>query len=180
MPDYKIGYHVLVKLSGGRLVEAEVKAVRETTEGVRLQVSFGNDTALIYLCRLLRERDQRMRSAYFTIAVLLEIEDDTFFAPIHIAKEDGAVPVQRPDRSSVVAAGRFHLDHLGAMIGHCQSQIWPGQKRRKIDDANTLQLHAALPVDCSIFPCRNESLVVGAERGANRRIRPYPIDLERT
>jgi hypothetical protein len=39
---------VLVKLSGGRIVEATIKAVVETTEGVRLQVSFGNETALIY------------------------------------------------------------------------------------------------------------------------------------
>jgi hypothetical protein len=37
-----------VKLSGGRIVEATIKAVVETTEGVRLQVSFGNETALIY------------------------------------------------------------------------------------------------------------------------------------
>jgi hypothetical protein len=33
-----------VKLSGGRIVEATIKAVVETTEGVRLQVSFGNET----------------------------------------------------------------------------------------------------------------------------------------
>jgi hypothetical protein len=48
MPQYKVGDHVLVKLSGGRIVEATIKAVVETTEGVRLQVSFGNETALIY------------------------------------------------------------------------------------------------------------------------------------
>ena len=35
--------------SGGRIVEATIKAVVETTEGVRLQVSFGEETALIYL-----------------------------------------------------------------------------------------------------------------------------------
>jgi len=44
---YKVGDHVLVKLSGGRIVEATVKAVVETTDGVRLQVSFGDETALI-------------------------------------------------------------------------------------------------------------------------------------
>ena len=38
---------VLVKVSGGRIVEATIKAVVETTEGVRLQVSFGEETALI-------------------------------------------------------------------------------------------------------------------------------------
>jgi hypothetical protein len=31
---------VQVKLSGGRIVEATIKAVIETTNGVRLQVSF--------------------------------------------------------------------------------------------------------------------------------------------
>ena len=45
---YKVGDHLRVKLSGGRIVEATIKAVVETTEGVRLQVSFGNETALIY------------------------------------------------------------------------------------------------------------------------------------
>jgi len=59
---------------------------------------------------------------------LLEIEDDAFFTPIYIAKENGAVPVQRPDRPSMVAAGRFHLDDLGAMIGHRQCQVRPRQK----------------------------------------------------
>ena len=50
MSDCKVGEHVRVKLSGGRIVKDEVKAVRETTEGTRLQVAFGHDeTALIYL-----------------------------------------------------------------------------------------------------------------------------------
>jgi len=40
--------HVLVKLSGGRLVQATIKAIIDTTDGVRLQVSFGSETALIY------------------------------------------------------------------------------------------------------------------------------------
>jgi hypothetical protein len=44
----EVGDHVLVKLSGGRIVEATIKAIRETTEDVRLQVSFGDETALIY------------------------------------------------------------------------------------------------------------------------------------
>jgi hypothetical protein len=46
--SYKVGDHLRVKLCGGRIVEATIKAVVETTEGVRLQVSFGNETALIY------------------------------------------------------------------------------------------------------------------------------------
>jgi hypothetical protein len=46
--QHKVGGHVLAKLSGGRVVEAKIKAIRETTEGERLQVSFGEETALIY------------------------------------------------------------------------------------------------------------------------------------
>jgi hypothetical protein len=45
MRKHKVGDHVLVKLSGGRIVEAAVKAITESTDGVRLQVSFGNETA---------------------------------------------------------------------------------------------------------------------------------------
>jgi hypothetical protein len=44
MSKYKVGDHLLVKLSGGRIVEATIKAVVETTDGPRLQVSFGNET----------------------------------------------------------------------------------------------------------------------------------------
>jgi hypothetical protein len=46
MPKYKVGDHVLVKLSGGRIV-ATIKAIIDTTDGVRLQVSFGDQTARI-------------------------------------------------------------------------------------------------------------------------------------
>jgi hypothetical protein len=54
MTKYKVGDHVLVKLSGGRIAEAVVKAITESTDGVRLQVSFGNETALIYLWQIVR------------------------------------------------------------------------------------------------------------------------------
>jgi hypothetical protein len=47
MPNYEVGDRVLVKLSGGRIVEATIKAVIETTEGVRVQMSFEEETALI-------------------------------------------------------------------------------------------------------------------------------------
>jgi len=40
MSDYKVGQHVTVKLSGGSLVDAEIKAIIETTDSIRLQVSF--------------------------------------------------------------------------------------------------------------------------------------------
>ena len=49
MGRYKVGDHITVKLSGGRLVTAVIKANGETTAGERLQVSFGNETARIYL-----------------------------------------------------------------------------------------------------------------------------------
>jgi hypothetical protein len=52
MPKHKVGDQVLVKLSGGRIVEATIKAIVDTTEGQRLQVSFGNETARIYLWQI--------------------------------------------------------------------------------------------------------------------------------
>ena len=55
MSDFKVGQHVTVKLSGGRLVEAEIKAIVETAEGERLQVSFGNETARIYLWQVVEK-----------------------------------------------------------------------------------------------------------------------------
>ena len=55
MSDFKVGERVLVKLSGGRLVQAEIKAIFETTEGKRLQVSFGEETARIYLWQVVEK-----------------------------------------------------------------------------------------------------------------------------
>ncbi len=53
--QHKVGDHVLVKLSGGRIVEATVKAIVDRTDGVRLQVSFGDETALIYLWQVVKD-----------------------------------------------------------------------------------------------------------------------------
>ena len=39
----------------GDHVEAEVKTIRETTEGVRLQVSFGAEKALVYEWQIIEE-----------------------------------------------------------------------------------------------------------------------------
>jgi hypothetical protein len=47
--DYAVGDRVKVNLHTGRIVDATVKAVIERTDGKRLQVNFGNETALIYL-----------------------------------------------------------------------------------------------------------------------------------
>ena len=55
MSDYKVGDRVKIKLSGGRLVDAEIKAVIETTDGKRLQVSFGDETARIYLWQIVKK-----------------------------------------------------------------------------------------------------------------------------
>jgi hypothetical protein len=55
VPKHKVGNHLLVKLTGGRIVEATVKAVIETTNGVRLQVSFGDETARIYEWQIVKE-----------------------------------------------------------------------------------------------------------------------------
>jgi hypothetical protein len=53
MREHKVGDRVLVRLSAGRIVGATIKAVIETTDGVRLQMSFGDETG--FICdRLLR------------------------------------------------------------------------------------------------------------------------------
>jgi hypothetical protein len=53
--SYAVGNRVKVNMHRGRIVEAEIKAVVEKTHGVRLQVSFGNETALIYLWQVVEK-----------------------------------------------------------------------------------------------------------------------------
>jgi hypothetical protein len=60
MPKYKVGDHLRVKLSGGRIVVATIKAVVERTDGIRLQVSFGNETALIYLWEIVENPNRNV------------------------------------------------------------------------------------------------------------------------
>jgi hypothetical protein len=55
MNDYKVGEHIRVKLTGGRLVDAEIKAIIETMQGKRLEVSIGNETARIYLWQVVEK-----------------------------------------------------------------------------------------------------------------------------
>ena len=56
MPKYKVGDRVMVKLSGGRIVEATIKAIVDTTEGIILQVDFGYDeTARIHDWQVVEE-----------------------------------------------------------------------------------------------------------------------------
>jgi hypothetical protein len=46
---YKTGQRVVVRLPSGRITEAVVRAVIETTEGLKLQVDYGHDeTALVH------------------------------------------------------------------------------------------------------------------------------------
>jgi len=52
----KVGDHLLVTLSGGRIAEATVKAVVDTTGGLRLHVPFGDETALNYLWQVAKTR----------------------------------------------------------------------------------------------------------------------------
>src|SRR4029077_14605523 len=54
MHKLKVGDLVQASLSGGRVVEATVMAVVNKTDGTRLQVSFGHETALIYLWQVVK------------------------------------------------------------------------------------------------------------------------------
>ena len=54
MHKLKVGDLVQARLSGGRVVEATVMAVINKTDGTRLQVSFGHETALIYLWQVVK------------------------------------------------------------------------------------------------------------------------------
>jgi hypothetical protein len=47
--EFKVGDRIMVQLTAGRLVDAEIKAIVETIQGKRLQVSFGEETARIYV-----------------------------------------------------------------------------------------------------------------------------------
>ena len=44
-------------VSGGRIVGTTVKAVVDTTDGLRLQVSFGDETARIYEWQIVEKID---------------------------------------------------------------------------------------------------------------------------
>lgn len=57
-PEYKIGQHVVVKLSGGRIGQATIRAVVEDMDGLRLQVDFGHkddQTALVYEWQIMKD-----------------------------------------------------------------------------------------------------------------------------
>lgn len=54
MKEYRVGQVLSVKLSGGRIVEATITVIRQTTDGTRLQVSFSDETARIYEWQIIR------------------------------------------------------------------------------------------------------------------------------
>jgi len=70
MSAFKVGERIKVKLSGGRLVDAEIKAIIGTTDGIRLQVSFGEETALIYLWQVVEKLRQYPDVGRWTIEVM--------------------------------------------------------------------------------------------------------------
>jgi hypothetical protein len=53
--EFKVGDRIMVQLTAGRLVDAEIKAIVETIQGKRLQVSFGEETARIYVWQVLEK-----------------------------------------------------------------------------------------------------------------------------
>ena len=54
--QHKVGDHVLVKLSGGRIEQSVVRAVIETTGGLKLQLDFGHEeTALVHEWQVVEE-----------------------------------------------------------------------------------------------------------------------------
>jgi hypothetical protein len=48
--SFHVADHIRVSLPGGKIVDATIKAVIETTEGIKLQVDFEHDqTALVHV-----------------------------------------------------------------------------------------------------------------------------------
>jgi hypothetical protein len=41
--EYKLGNSVIVRLNDGRIVEGKIKGIVRATDGIRLQVDYGND-----------------------------------------------------------------------------------------------------------------------------------------
>jgi hypothetical protein len=75
MPKYKVGERVRVKLSGGRIVDAIVKAVIDRTDGTRYQVSSGDETAFVRSWRIVEPKNAKARHAEVPIAIFLCVLD---------------------------------------------------------------------------------------------------------
>ena len=57
MKKLEVGQHIKVSLSGGRIVNAEIKAISEMTDGIRIQVSFGEETALVHEWQIVKSNE---------------------------------------------------------------------------------------------------------------------------
>jgi len=55
MSDYKVGDRIKVRLTGGRLVDAEIKAIIGASEGKLPRVSFAEETARIYVWQVVEK-----------------------------------------------------------------------------------------------------------------------------
>jgi hypothetical protein len=44
--SYKVGDKIRVSMHGGKIVDAVIKAILDTTDGLKYQVDFGNDQAV--------------------------------------------------------------------------------------------------------------------------------------
>src|SRR5437762_3151372 len=74
------------------------------------------------------------------LAAILQVKYHAHLAAIEVAEKDRAWSVGKPDvPAGVTFAGRLDLDHLGAVIGHCQGQIRTRQEYRQVDDADALE-----------------------------------------
>ena len=75
MSTHKVGDHLQVRLWGGRIVEAPIKAVVETTDGPRLQVSLGDESARIYEWQIVKEARWNRRLLQLHAILALETFD---------------------------------------------------------------------------------------------------------
>ena len=72
---------------------------------------------------------------------ILQVQHHRLLAAMCVAEPD-AVPIRaRADLANRLARWRFHLDHLGAVVGHDGGQIWPRQEQREVENADAIQLH---------------------------------------
>jgi hypothetical protein len=47
----RVGHHIRVSMHGGKIVDAVIKAILDTTDGLKYQVDFGNDQTATILER---------------------------------------------------------------------------------------------------------------------------------
>jgi hypothetical protein len=89
---------------------------------------------------------------------LLQVErDGTLVAvlAVEIQRSDAILREGRPPAARIVAAiGLFHLDHIGAHIGHDRPRERAGQRLAHLDDADTFQRQVHRRFTPSSLPVR--------------------------